>query len=140
MKFGNARVSTRDQNLELQINTLEKVECDRIFHEKVSAVKERPQLEKLLTYLDNGDTVYVYKLDRLGRSLKQLIELISKFKEMGVEFISLNDNIDTTTVQGRLMFNIFASFAELERELISERTRAGLAAARAKASIAGVYL
>ena len=108
-----------------------------IFQEKKSAVKERPQLNKMISQLREGDTVVVWKLDRLGRSLRDLINLISSFKEKGVQFISLNDSIDTTTAQGRLMFNLFATFAEFERELISERTKAGMKNARAKGRKAG---
>jgi DNA invertase Pin-like site-specific DNA recombinase len=137
MKIGYARVSTRDQNLDLQIKALKESGCDEIFSEKVSAVKERPELERMVSILRKGDIVIVWKLDRLGRSLKHLIELITLFREQGIEFISINDNIDTTTIHGRLIFNIFASFAEFERELISERTKAGLAAAREKGRIGG---
>jgi DNA invertase Pin-like site-specific DNA recombinase len=132
MKIGYARVSTKDQKLELQTEALKQAGCERIFKEKVSAVKERPQLEQMMEHLREGDVVVVWKLDRLGRSLRHLIDLVTTFRTKGVEFVSLNDNIDTTTAQGRLTFNIFASFAEFERELISERTRAGLKAARAK--------
>ena len=131
MKIGYARVSTLDQKLELQISGLEKYGCERIFEEKKSAAKERPELDKMVAQLRKGDVVVVWKLDRLGRSLRHLVNLVGSFKEMGVQFVSLNDNIDTTTSQGRLMFNLFATFAEFERELISERTKAGLANARA---------
>ena len=137
MKIGYARVSTRDQNLDLQLNALKEFGCEQIFSEKQSAVKERPELDKLIKMLRKDDVVIVWKLDRLGRSLKHLIDLVSFFRENEVEFVSINDNIDTTTIHGRLIFNIFASFAEFERELISERTKAGLAAARAKGRIGG---
>lgn len=137
MNIGYARVSTRDQNLELQIDALKKENCEQIFSEKQSAVKERPELEKMISMLRKGDVVIIWKLDRLGRSLKHLIDLVAMFREKGVEFVSINDNIDTTTIHGRLIFNIFASFAEFERELIRERTRAGLAAAREKGRIGG---
>jgi len=137
MNIGYARVSTKDQNLDLQLNALKECGCTEIFFEKISAAKERPELEKMISILRKDDIVVVWKLDRLGRSLKHLIDLISMFREKGVEFISLNDNIDTTTIHGRLIFNIFASFAEFERELISERTKAGLEAARAKGRIGG---
>ncbi|MEP2025438.1 MAG: recombinase family protein [Reichenbachiella sp.] len=137
MKVGYARVSTQDQKLELQVSELEKYGCEKIFKEKRSAVKERPELDKLLAHLRSGDVVFVWKLDRLGRSLRHLISLVAGFKEAGVDFVSLNDNIDTTTAQGRLIFNIFASFAEFERELISERTKAGLKAAREKGRVGG---
>ena len=137
MKVGYARVSTQDQKLELQISELEKYGCEKIFQEKKSAVKERPELDKLLAHLRAGDAVVVWKLDRLGRSLRHLIDLVAGFQESHVNFVSLNDNIDTTTAQGRLIFNIFASFAEFERELISERTKAGLKAAKEKGRVGG---
>src|ERR1035437_4291470 len=137
MKIGYARVSTRDQNLDLQLKALQKFECEKLFQEKQSAVKERPELDRMLSILRNGDIVVVWKLDRLGRSLRHLVDLMSLFKEKGVEFISLNDNIDTTTIQGRLIFNLFASFAEFERELIRDRTMAGLKRARENGRIGG---
>lgn len=137
MKVGYARVSTQDQKWELQTNELEKYGCEKIFKEKKSAVKDRPELDKLLNHLRSGDVVVVWKLDRLGRSLRHLIDLVAQFREMEVDFVSLSDNIDTTTAQGRLIFNIFASFAEFERELISERTKAGLKAAREKGRVGG---
>lgn len=130
MIIGYARVSTQDQKLELQLAALEKYGCEKIFQEKQSAVRERPELDKMVAHLREGDTVVVWKLDRLGRSLRHLVNLVGSFKEIGVDFVSINDQIDTTSSQGRLMFNIFASFAEFERELISERTKAGLANAR----------
>lgn len=137
MKVGYARVSTQDQKLDVQITGLEKYGCEKIFQEKKSAVKERPELDQLLEHLRSGDVVVVWKLDRLGRSLRHLIDLVAQFQGLGVDFVSLNDSIDTTTAQGRLIFNIFASFAEFERELISERTKAGLQAAREKGRVGG---
>jgi len=128
MKIGYARVSTKDQNLGLQIDALKNAGCEKIYQEKLSAAKDRPELNTMLSTLRVGDTVIVWKLDRLGRSLKHLISLVEFFKKEVVDFISLNDGIDTTSSQGRLMFNMFASFAEFERELISERTKAGIAA------------
>ena len=132
MKIGYARVSTNDQKLEMQLEALEGHGCELIFKEKKSAAKERPELDKMVSQLRKDDQVVVWKLDRLGRSLRHLVNLINKFNETGVQFVSLKDNIDTTTAQGRLMFNLFASFAEFERELISERTKAGLANARSQ--------
>lgn len=132
MKIGYARVSTQDQKLDLQIDALKKAECTKIFTEKVSAAKERPELKKLIKSLQPGDVVIVWKLDRLGRSLRHLLQLVEAFEAKGVQFISLMDNIRTDTAQGRLMLNIFASLAEFEREIIRERTNAGLAAARAR--------
>lgn len=132
MKIGYARVSTKDQKLEMQLEALTSYGCKVIFKEKISAAKERPELDKMMQQLRDGDQVVVWKLDRLGRSLRHLVNIINEFQERGVQFVSLNDNIDTTTSHGRLMFNLFAAFAEFERELISERTKAGLANARAQ--------
>lgn len=137
MKIGYARVSTMDQKLEIQLTELKKYGCKKIYQEKKSAVKERPELEKMNAHLRSGDVVVVWKLDRLGRSLRHLINLVNDYKERGVQLVSINDNIDTTSPQGRLMFNLFATFAEFERELISERTKAGLKAARAKGHFSG---
>lgn len=130
MKIGYARVSTKDQKLEMQRSALMDFGCEIIYEEKQSAVNNRPELQKLLKKLRPGDSVVVWKIDRLARSLRELIDLVTGFRSGGVEFVSLNDNINTTTAQGRLVFNLFGSFAEFERELISERTRAGLAEAR----------
>ena len=133
MKFGYARVSTQDQKLELQLDDLYSYGCEKIFEEKMSGKdKTRPQLEKMIDQLRKGDVVVVWKLDRLGRSLKDLIELVSTFREKGVEFVSLKDGIDTGTATGRFTFNIFASLAEFEREIIRDRTMAGLNAAKAR--------
>lgn len=132
MVFGYARVSTPDQQLHLQLDALQAYGCTQVVQEKVSAGKERPALQHLLTRLRPGDTLVVWKLDRLGRSLKDLVTLVTGFQEQGVQFVSLQDHLDTTTAQGRLMFNLFASLAEFERDLIRERTHAGLTAARAR--------
>lgn len=133
MKIGYARVSTQDQKLELQIDDLNKMGCEIIFQEKISGKKKhRPELDKLQTQLRKGDIVVVWKLDRLGRSIRDLIDLVASFREKGVEFVSLKDSIDTATATGRFTFNIFASLAEFEREIIRERTMAGLEAARAR--------
>ena len=133
MLFGYARVSTEDQNLELQIDALLKAGCERIFKEKVSGKNtDRLELQKLLGQVRAGDTIMVWKLDRLGRSLKDLINLVTTFEENQISFVSLNDNINTSSPTGRLIFNLFASFAEFERAIIKERTNAGLAAARAR--------
>lgn len=138
MKYGYARVSTQDQKLSLQTDALKKAGCDKIFKEKVSGTKaDRVELCRLLKSVQHGDTVVVWKLDRLGRSTKDLIALVSGFKENGVSFVSLQDNIDTSTAQGRFFFHVIASFVELERELIRERTYAGLAAARARGRMGG---
>lgn len=133
MKIGYARISTKDQNLELQIDALKKAGCELVFTEIASGAKtDRIELEKLLSQLRVGDVVVVYKLDRLGRSLKHLLEVVAQLGKMDVAIQSICDAIDTTTAQGRLFFNIAGSFAEFERDLIRERTHAGLAAARAR--------
>lgn len=138
MKIGYARVSTNDQNLDLQIDALTKEGCEKIYQDKISGAKsERPELAKMKESLRSGDTVVVYKLDRLGRSLKHLIETIEEFDALEVSFKSLSDPIDTTTPQGKLIFNIFASLSEFERELIRERTKAGLKSARARGRLGG---
>lgn len=138
MKIGYARISTKEQNLDLQIDALEKDGCGRIYTEIMSGTKsERPKLQELVNNLRPGDIVVVWKLDRLGRSLKHLVELVNQFLQQDVGLRSLNDHIDTTTPQGRLIFNIFASLAEFERDLIQERTTAGLAAARARGRLGG---
>jgi DNA invertase Pin-like site-specific DNA recombinase len=133
MKIGYARVSTKDQNLESQLDHLTKAECELIFQEKVSGTKkERPELEKMFTQLRKGDVVYIYKLDRLGRSMKHLLEMVAELEKREVGLVSLSDSINTTTPQGRLVLNLFASLAEFERDLIRERTKAGLESARAR--------
>ncbi|MGG1594196.1 recombinase family protein [Terribacillus saccharophilus] len=138
-KIGYARVSTRDQNLETQIEALKREGCDKIFSEKVSGRKEeRTELDKCLEYLRPavgdypGDTLVVYKLDRLGRTTKQLINLVDDLEKKGINFKSIDNNIDTTTTQGRFFFRIMAAFAEMEADLIRERTMAGLTSARAR--------
>lgn len=138
MKIGYARVSTADQSLALQIDALEKEGCQKIFRETISGSRvKRKELDRLLEQVREGDTIIIWKLDRLGRSLKHLVELISVLIYKGVGIKSLNDPIDTTTSQGRLVFNIFASLAEFERDVIRERTMAGLKAARARGRLGG---
>ncbi|WP_221392077.1 recombinase family protein [Dyadobacter sp. NIV53] len=133
MKIGYGRVSTQDQNLEMQLDALTKAGCQQVFQEKASGIKsDRPQLAAMQQILREGDVIYIYKLDRLGRSLKHLLEMTSDFEKRGIGLVSINDHINTTTAQGRLIFNIFASLAEFERDLIRERTRSGLEAARAR--------
>ncbi|WP_439555571.1 recombinase family protein [Dyadobacter sp.] len=133
MKIGYARVSTQDQNLEMQLDALQKAGCEKVFQEKASGIKsDRPQLAAMHQILREGDVIYIYKLDRLGRSLKHLLEMTSDLEKRGIGLVSINDHIDTTTAQGRLIFNIFASLAEFERDLIRERTQSGLEAARAR--------
>lgn len=133
MKIGYARVSTDEQSEDAQIDALEAAGCERIHREKISGKsKQRPELERLIEVLRADDVVIVQRLDRLGRSLKDLIELLDGFKTQNVRFISLNENIDTTTAVGELAFHMIGSIAQFERRLISERTKAGLAAARAR--------
>ena len=138
MRVGYARVSTKDQNLDLQIDALKNAGCGKVYQEVVSGAKTaRPVLDDLLANLRRGDVLVVWKLDRLGRSLNHLVTLTNELIERRVGLISLNDPIDTTTAQGRLIFNIFASLAEFERDLIRERTQAGLVAARARGRTGG---
>ena len=133
MDIGYARVSTKDQDLSLQLDALTRFGCIKIFEEKVSGKnRNRPELEDLIEMLREGDRVVVYKLDRIGRSLKHLIELVEMFNKMGVEFVSLHENIDTSTAAGRMFFHIVGAFAQFEREVTVERTKAGLEAARAR--------
>lgn len=133
MKIGYARVSTEDQRLDRQEDALENYGCEKIFREKASGMKDdRPQLAAMLAMLREGDQVVVVKLDRISRSTKHLIELSEKFDEMGVDFVSLGDSIDTSTPMGRFFFKVMASIAELERDIIAERTKDGLRAARAR--------
>ena len=133
MKVGYARVSTHEQNLSLQIDELKKSGCTKIFTDKISGSKsERPGLQEALDYLRVGDSLVVWRLDRLGRSLKHLIEIITRLEEGKIGFSSLQESIDTTTSGGKLIFHIFGALAEFERNLIRERTKAGLAAARAR--------
>ena len=137
-KVGYARVSTAQQSPQLQIDALQSAGCQQIYQEIASGAKaQRPQLEEMLAQLRSGDVLVVWKLDRLGRSLTHLVQLVNQLLEQGVGLQSLNDPIDTTSAQGRLMFNIFASLAEFERELIRERTQAGLKSARARGRSGG---
>ena len=138
MLIGYARVSTEDQNLDLQRDALEKAGCEQIFTDTVSGTKaRRPGLEQALSHLREGDTLVVWRLDRLGRSLRHLIDTVTSLQEKGVGFKSLTESIDTTTSGGRLVFNIFGSLAEFEREIIKERTQAGLEAARSRGRTGG---
>lgn len=133
MKIGYARVSTHDQNLDLQRDALEKAGCKKIVTDQLSgAAAARPELEKVKELLREGDTLVVWRLDRLGRSLKEPIAWVAWLEEQGIAFQSLGEAIDTTTSTGRLTFHIFGALAEFERNLIRDRTEAGLAAARAR--------
>ncbi len=138
MLVGYARVSTQDQDPNMQVDALEKAGCERIFIEKASGAKrDRPELTAALDYARQGDTLVVWKLDRLARSLKQLVETVEGLEEREVGFRSLTETIDTTSAGGRLVFAIFAGLAEFERSIIKERTSAGLEAARLRGRVGG---
>lgn len=133
MKIGYARVSTADQTLEPQTDILSEVGCKKLFTDVASGVRtERPGLEKALSFCRKGDMLVVWKLDRMGRSMSHLIEMIQKLEQNGVGFQSLTEKIDTTTAGGRLIFHLFGALAEFERDLIRERVQAGLKSARAR--------
>ena len=132
-RVGYARVSTQDQRLDLQVDALRAAGCSRIFEEKASGYQgPRPQFDAMDAYVHEGDTLVVWKLDRLGRSTMQLMQYVNGLQERGVDFVSLQDAIDTTTPAGKFFFTVMAAFAQLEHDLIVERTNAGLAAARAR--------
>src|SRR5215469_13874634 len=138
MKVGYIRVSKQEQNEELQRDALKEASCEKLFSDVMTGSKfERKGLEKLLAFARSGDTVIVWKLDRLGRSLKDLIETLNLLKDRGVDFISLTEHIDTTTPGGKLIFHLMGALAEFERDLIRERTNAGPAAARARGRVGG---
>jgi DNA invertase Pin-like site-specific DNA recombinase len=138
MRIGYARVSTGEQKMDLQLDALEDAGCERIYQEKTSgAAKSRPELEKCIGSLRDGDTLVVWRLDRFGRSLKDLVSKMETLEERGVDFVSLTEGIDTTTAQGKLTFHIFGALAEFERELGRERTMAGLRAARERGRVGG---
>ena len=138
MKIGYARVSTRDQSLTMQVEALQSAGCDKVCEEVASGARTaRPVLDEIIRNLREGDVLVIWKLDRLGRNLVHLIKVATLLLEKKVGLISLNDPIDTTTPQGRLIFGIFASLAEFERELIRERTNAGLNSARARGKKGG---
>jgi len=137
-RIGYARVSTDDQNLHLQRDALEKAGCQVIYEDKASGKNtERPELEACLKALRSGDTLVVWRLDRLGRSLGDLVKLVTTLEEQQIGFESLQEKIETTSASGKLVFHVFAALAEFERNLISERTRAGLKAARARGRLGG---
>ncbi|GAI42772.1 unnamed protein product [marine sediment metagenome] len=138
MNIGYARISTHDQNLGLQEDALKDADCKEIFRDVASGAKtERPGLEEALAYLRENDTLVVWKLDRLGRSIQHLIQTIKSLNERKIGFKSLQENIDTTTSGGKLIFHIFSALAEFECNLIGERTKAGLKAARARGKLGG---
>jgi DNA invertase Pin-like site-specific DNA recombinase len=138
MLIGYARVSKEDQELRMQIDALEKVGCELIFEEKISGkTNDRPKLLEALSHLREGDTLVVWKLDRLGRTTQKLINLINELKERKIDFFSINDNINTTTSYGTFFFHVMAALAQMERDQIVERTRAGLEAAKKRGRIGG---
>lgn len=130
MRIGYARVSTRDQNLDMQVAALRKAGCNLIYMEKVSGIKQRPELESCLNALRPDDTLVVFKLDRIGRSLKNLVDIIDDLNKRGIGLVSIKDNIDASTSGGKLVMHIFASLAEFERDMIADRCQAGRTEAR----------
>lgn len=137
MIIGYVRVSTKEQNLDLQVGALKRAGVEKIFEEKMSAIKERPQLDKMLEFCRTGDTVVVWKMDRIARNLGHLIEIVERLKEKKVDFISITEKIDTTSPLGYFFLHITGAFSQLERSVISERTIAGLQSAREKGRIGG---
>lgn len=138
MLVGYAHVSTQEQDLSLQLDALQAARCDKVFTEKASgAQRDRPQLQAALEYMRGQDTLVVWKLDRLARSLKQLIETVEALGERGIGLRSLTESLDTTTSGGKLVFHLFAALAEFERSVIRERTRSGLQAARRRGRLGG---
>jgi DNA invertase Pin-like site-specific DNA recombinase len=138
MKYGYARVSTKDQVLNLQIDALKTAGCHKIFYEVAKGARaDRPEWLKLLQEIQKGDTLIVWKLDRMVRSLHHLIKVVNDLIAKGVDIISIQDPLNTTSAQGRLIFNMFASLAEFEKDLIRERTMAGLKSARARGRMGG---
>lgn len=136
--FGYARVSTEQQNLDRQLDALEKYGVDMIFNEKMTGTKrDRPELSKMLDRMTTGDTVVVESLSRLGRSTKDLIELVELFEQRGVHLVSLKESIDTSTSTGRLLFTLMSAIAQFERDVIADRTREGLRSARARGRCGG---
>ena len=138
MKVGYARVSTRDQQANLQTDALTEAGCETIYEEAASgAQRDRPKLAEALAYLRDGDTLVVWKMDRLARSLRQLIETVELLEERGIGFVSLTEKIDTTSPGGKLVFHLFGALAEFERGMIRERTKAGLKAAKERGAKLG---
>ena len=138
MLVGYARVSTVDQNLDLQLSALKEVGCEKLYQDQMSGTKaNRPGLSMALEVLRKNDTLVVWKLDRLGRTVKGLIDLVNQLHQKEIHFKSITDNVDTSTPAGRFFFHVMASLAQMERELMAERTKAGLAAAKAKGRVGG---
>ncbi|MEI8234257.1 MAG: recombinase family protein [Verrucomicrobiota bacterium] len=138
MNIGYSRISTNDQNLHLQTDALNKIGCEKIFSDIASGAKsDRSGLAEALRFIRPGDTLVVWKLDRLGRSLRHLIDTVAELQAKGIGFCSIQENIDTTTSGGKLFFHIFGALAEFERDIIRERTNAGLVSARARGRLGG---
>lgn len=138
MLVGYARVSTVEQNIDLQLSALKEAGCEKLYQDQISGTKtNRPGLAMALEVLRKNDTLVVWKLDRLGRTVKGLIDLVNQLHQKEINFKSITDNVDTTTPSGRFFFHMMASLAQMERELIAERTKAGLAAAKAKGRVGG---
>lgn len=138
MLIGYARVSTGDQRLDLQVDALQRAGCERIFQDAVSGARiDRIGLEAAQSHLRAGDTLVVWKLDRLGRTVRQLVDLVAALQAKGIQFASLTDGIDTSAPAGRFFFHVMAALAEMERDLIRERTKAGLSAARNRGRLGG---
>ena len=132
MRVGYARVSTTSQNLDMQVSALTDAGCEKIYTEKVSGVGDRTELKAVLEYLRDGDSLVIYKLDRLGRNMKDLLAIIEQLQKRNISLVSLRDNIDTGSTTGKLVLHIFASLAEFERDLIKERTDEGRREAKKK--------
>ena len=130
MRIGYARVSTREQHLDMQLTALKDAGCERIFQEQVSGVGERTELQTAMQYLREGDCLVVYKLDRLGRSMRDLLDIIEQLRQRDISLVSIRDNIDTGSTTGKLVLHIFSALAEFERDLILDRTSEGRAEAR----------
>lgn len=138
LRLGYARVSTHAQDPQLQLDALATATVDRTYVDHVSGIAERrPQLDKLLEHARPGDTIVIWRLDRLGRSMKHLLELVEELDDRGIALVSLNEQIDTTTANGRLILHLLAALAAFERDLLAERTKAGLAAARKQGRVGG---
>ncbi|MCL1077254.1 recombinase family protein [Parashewanella spongiae] len=138
MKIGYARISTKDQNLSLQLEALKQAGCEKIYADKISGIKtDRKEFCLALEVLREGDSLVVWKLDRLGRNVKDLVTMVGSLEQKGINFKSLTDNIDTSTPAGRFFFHVMASLAQMERELMLERTKAGLDSARKRGRIGG---
>lgn len=137
MKIGYARVSTKDQNLDLQIEALEKAGCEKIFTDKISSIKEKKGLNEAIEYAREGDSLVIWKLDRLCRSIKDLVNVSTVLEEKGITLVSVTENIDTSTPSGRLYYSMLGAFAQLEREHIQERVNAGLKSAVARGRVLG---